>query len=84
MSIPLDLRSIGRILQLLSNTRLGFDWIYGIMPYGKKFLEIRKAANCYLNRGPVKAYQPLQLDSARSCVKHLIDNPSAFVQHFRE
>ncbi|KAJ7810311.1 cytochrome P450 [Mycena olivaceomarginata] len=63
---------------------LGFHWIHGLMPYGKEFLEVRKAANKYLGHASIKDYQQLQLSGARRCLGNLLKCPEDFVQHFRE
>ncbi|KAJ7133369.1 cytochrome P450 [Mycena epipterygia] len=63
---------------------LGMNWLHGLMPYGKSFLEVRKAANKYLHVEPVKKYRELQLNSARTCLRDLLHAPDDFVQHFRE
>ncbi|KAJ6579508.1 cytochrome P450 [Mycena vulgaris] len=64
--------------------RLGFHWIHGLMPFGKDFLQVRKAANKYLSHTSIKEYQQVQLSAARKCLDDLLKCPDEFVQHFRE
>jgi len=63
---------------------LEMHWIHGLMPYGKSFLKVRKAANKYLHSEPVKEYRHLQLLSVRECLRDLLHSPDSFAQNFRD
>lgn len=54
------------------------------MPYGKEFLEVRKAANKYLHQSPVKEYQPLQIKAVHNCIRNLLETPDIYLEHLRE
>ncbi|KAJ7083073.1 cytochrome P450 [Mycena belliarum] len=63
---------------------LGMDWLQGLMPFGKMFHEVRKAANKYLSSTSIKDYQQLQLCETQKCLKKILKQPEEYVQHFRE
>lgn len=64
--------------------RLGMHWLYGLMPYGKSFLKVRKAANKYFSVEAVKGYHDLLHISVRTCLRDLVHAPENFEQNFRE
>ncbi|KAI0086792.1 cytochrome P450 [Irpex rosettiformis] len=62
---------------------LGFHWVLGLMPYGKQFLEVRKASNHYLHNASIKKYRPIQTVAIHSMLRGLHREPEKFVEHAR-
>ncbi|KAJ7617098.1 cytochrome P450 [Roridomyces roridus] len=61
---------------------IGLQWLYGLMPYGKPFLDVRKAASKYLHPEPIKQYRPLQHAAVSRCLSDIQRSPDDFAQHF--
>ncbi len=54
------------------------------MPYGKHFLEVRKAANHYLHSTSITKYQPVQTTSVCKLLRDMVDEPEKYIKHARE
>ncbi|KAI0781639.1 cytochrome P450 [Irpex lacteus] len=62
---------------------LGFNWVLGLMPYEKRFFEVRKAANHYLHNAAIRKYRPIQTLAVHDMLRDIHNEPDKIVEHAR-
>ncbi|KAM5539369.1 hypothetical protein V8D89_006821 [Ganoderma adspersum] len=60
---------------------LGADWVLGLMQYGQRWRDYRRAMWQHFHPGALSRYQPVQLAISRLLLTKLLQDPLNFKQH---
>lgn len=66
------------------NTRMGWDWDFGLMGYGQRWKEHRRMFHHHFNHDAVQNYKPVQERRARQFIKELLAHPEQYAQLTRQ
>lgn len=56
----------------------------GFMPYGSRWRRHRRSLHDHFHPNIVQRYQPVQVTSARSFLRRLLETPERFMHHTRQ
>ncbi|KAL0954892.1 hypothetical protein HGRIS_003825 [Hohenbuehelia grisea] len=65
------------------NELMGWDFTFGLMPYGTLWRKHRKLFHDYFNPGVVERYQETQQAQTKSFMRRLHHSPDEFLEHIR-
>ncbi|PIL22692.1 cytochrome P450 [Ganoderma sinense ZZ0214-1] len=71
-------RLIGPIVELS-----GSDWALGLLPYGQRWRDYRRALWQHFHPGAIVKYRPAQESFAPLFLKKLLDKPEGYMDHIR-
>ena len=71
-------------MHLTHTCRAGLDWIVSNMPFGDYWRKHRLLIQKYLEKPSVREYVEYQLQSSRTLLSKLIEDPDNFRGHIRQ
>ncbi|TFK20074.1 cytochrome P450 [Coprinopsis marcescibilis] len=68
---------------VMVNELIGFDWLFGFMPYADAWKERRRLFQKHFHPLDAASHQPIELDFTQKLLKQLLQTPDEFMSHIR-
>ncbi|EAU86764.1 cytochrome P450 [Coprinopsis cinerea okayama7 len=68
---------------VMVNELIGFDWLFGFMPYGEGWKERRRLFQQHFHPLNTSSHQPIELEFTQKMLQQLLQTPHDFMSHIR-